>query len=293
MPKITVEIPGLDRDCSSSMGTVLIGTGLLPRGTYIWTGNERSILKQCGYVQVNLSKLKRGDILWKQGHTEMYLGNGLQGGARIDESGGVHGYRSGDQTGREIARSAFDQGYWKWESAWRYFGNRTCGGIPIAEASAQIMDHLIDHNAHGYSQDNREGSGVERITLSWEGEPSSSAMLDVDGWLGHDTVWAWQDQLHTPLDGEIWGQAWANAKWYPAITCRVLYDEGTGSSLVRAVQRFLGAEPDGILGYNTIGIMQFKLRTWGYDLGNGGVDHILGRTTGRAIQQSINDKKWA
>lgn len=290
MPRVVVEIAGLDRDCSSAILTCLSACGLIPASTHMWTGNERELLKECGYVQVNLRNLKRGDILWKTGHTEMYLGNGLQGGARIDENGGTHGYTAGDQTGNEIGRSAFDQDYWKWESAWRYFGTRTVGGIPVEEATAQVMDHLIDHNAHGYSQDNRDGGGTERITLSWEGEPMPKPMLDVDGWLGHDTIWGWQEVMHTPLDGEIWGQWLPNAKRYPAITCKVLYDYGSGSSLVRAVQKRLGITPDGVIGYIFVGKLQERLKKWGYDIGD--VDNLLGRKTGRGVQQSINDGRW-
>lgn len=290
MPRVVVEIAGLDRDCSSAILTCLSACGLIPASTHMWTGNERGLLKECGYVQVNLRNLKRGDILWKTGHTEMYLGNGLQGGARIDENGGTHGYTAGDQTGNEIGRSAFDQDYWKWESAWRYFGTRTVGGIPVEEATAQVMDHLIDHDAHGYSQDNRDGGGTERITLSWEGEPMPKPMLDVDGWLGHDTIWGWQEAMHTPLDGEIWGQWLPNAKRYPAITCKVLYDYGSGSSLVRAVQKRLGVTSDGVIGYIFIGKLQERLKKWGYDIGD--VDNLLGRKTGRGVQQSINDGRW-
>lgn len=290
MPRVVVEIAGLDRDCSSAILTCLSACGLIPASTHMWTGNERELLKECGYVQVNLRNLKRGDILWKTGHTEMYLGNGLQGGARIDENGGTHGYTAGDQTGNEIGRSAFDQDYWKWESAWRYFGTRTVGGIPIEEATAQVMDHLIDHSAHGYSQDNRDGGGTERITLSWEGEPMPKPMLDVDGWLGHDTIWGWQEAMHTPLDGEIWGQWLSNAKRYPAITCKVLYDYGSGSSLVRAVQKRLGVTSDGVIGYIFVGKLQERLKRWGYDIGD--VDNLLGRKTGRGVQQSINDGRW-
>lgn len=290
MPRVVVEIAGLDRDCSSAIITCLSACGLIPASTHMWTGNERELLKECGYVQVNLRNLKRGDILWKTGHTEMYLGNGLQGGARIDENGGTHGYTPGDQTGNEIGRSPFDQSYWNWESAWRYFGTRTVGGIPVEEATAQVMDHLIDHNVHGYSQDNRDGGGTERITLSWEGEPMPKPMLDVDGWLGHDTIWGWQEAMHTPLDGEIWGQWLPNAKRYPAITCKVLYDYGSGSSLVRAVQKRLGVTSDGVIGYIFIGKLQERLKKWGYDIGD--VDNLLGRKTGRGVQQSINDGRW-
>lgn len=290
MPRVVVEIAGLDRDCSSAILTCLSACGLIPASTHMWTGNERELLKECGYVQVSLRNLKRGDILWKTGHTEMYLGNGLQGGARIDEQGGTHGYTQGDQTGNEIGRSAFDQSYWKWESAWRYFGTRTVGGIPVEEATAQVMDHLIDHNVHGYSQDNRDGGGTERITLSWEGEPMPRPMLDVDGWLGHDTIWGWQEAMHTPLDGEIWGQWLPNAKRYPAITCKVLYDYGSGSSLISAVQKRLGVTPDGVIGYIFVGKLQERLKKWGYDIGD--VDNLLGRKTGRGVQQSINDGRW-
>lgn len=292
MTSVKVQIAGRDRDCSRAICTCVETAGLLPWGTYMWTGNERYLLKQCGYVQVNLNHLKRGDILWKTGHTEMYLGNGLQGGARIDESGGTHGYTSGDQTGREIMRSAFDQNYWKWESAWRYFGTRTCGGIPIAEATAQVMDHLIDHDAHGYSQDNRDGSGVETITLTWDGEPDQPGRLDVDGWVGHDTIWRAQEAMHTPLDGELWGQYRPNMRWYPAVTCKVLYDEGSGSALIRAMQRFLGIEPDGVMGPQFVLVTQNRLRSWGYDLGPSGADKVLGRDTGKAFQMSLNDGKW-
>ena len=291
--RVEVQIAGRDRDCSSAILTSVSSAGLVPATTYMWTGNERQILKECGYVQVDLSHLRRGDILWKNGHTEMYLGNGLQGGARIDERGGIHGATPGDQTGNEIRRSAFDQSYWKWESAWRYSGSKTCGGIPIAEATAQVMDHLIDHAAHGYSQDNRDGYGTERITLTWDGEPIPKPMLDVDGWVGHDTIWAWQEAMHTPLDGEIWGQWLPNAKRFPAITCKVLYDYGSGSSLIRAVQGHLGTTQDGVIGYYFAGGLQEWLVKRGYDIGPSGVDHIIGRDVGRALQRSINAGDWA
>ena len=152
------------------------------------------------------------------------------------------------------------------------------------------MDHLIDHNAHGYSQDNRDGGGTERITLSWEGEPLPKPMLDVDGWLGHDTIWGWQEVMHTPLDGEIWGQWLPNAYRFPAVTCKVLYDYGSGSSLVRAVQKRLGVTSDGVIGYIFVGKLQERLKKWGYDIGD--VDNLLGRKTGRGVQQSINDGRW-
>lgn len=105
-----------DRDCSRLMQTCYVVVGALPRGMHMWTGNEREILLDNGFVEVSLDEVQRGDVLWRTGHTEMYLGNGIQGGARQSEYGTIDG-QTGDQTGEEIARSAYDR--WEWESAYR------------------------------------------------------------------------------------------------------------------------------------------------------------------------------
>ena len=105
-----------DRDCSRLVQTCNVVVGALPRGMHMWTGNEREILLANGFVEVSLDEVQRGDVLWRTGHTEMYLGNGIQGGARQSEYGTIDG-ETGDQTGEEIARSAYDR--WEWESAYR------------------------------------------------------------------------------------------------------------------------------------------------------------------------------
>ena len=290
--RVTVKVAQRDRDCSSAVLSALTATGLLPCDTYMWTGNERELLQSVGYRQVSLTTLQRGDILWKAGHTEMYLGSGYQGGARIDENGGVHGYTPGDQTGNEIGRSAFDQSYWKWQSAWRYFGTKTCGGIPIGEATAQVMDHLIDHDTHGYSQDNRDGNGTyELVTLVWDESQPAEPRLVVDGWVGMRTIGWLQEIMGTPVDGRIDGQYSPNKVWYPAITT-VRYDRGSGSMLVVAIQRKLGLSPDGVMGYDFTGGLQRWLEKRGYDIGPSGVDHVFGRDSGRALQRSMNAGEW-
>lgn len=287
----TVYIHGGDYDCSEAVRMCYRAVGVLPYGSYMWTGNELELLKANGFREIDFGSIGDGDVLWKNGHTEMYLAGGYQGGARIDEVGGKHGPKQGDQTGGEIARSKFVRS--NWTKALRYFGAVTVDGIPARFAAAQVMNHLIDHAAHGYSQDNRKGDGtLEAVQITWDGEPDQSGKLDVDGWVGHDTIWDWQEAMHTPLDGELWGQVWANARWFPAVTCKVRYDEGSGSALVRAVQRFLGVDPDGIIGPNTVLVLQNRLRSWGYDLGSSGADKVLGRDTGRALQRSLNDGKW-
>ena len=162
----TVRFRGGDADCSSLVKRILAALWLVSDDTWMWTGNERPILAAAGFERRNKWSPVRGDVLWRDGHTEVYLGDGLCGGARIDEVGGVTGPRAGDQTGREVASGPYDAG--RWEECWRYCGDEDVGGIPIAECVAQLMEHAIEHDTHGYSQTNREGDGTwEDVELHW------------------------------------------------------------------------------------------------------------------------------
>lgn len=114
--------------------------------------------------------------------------------------------------------------------------------------------------------------------------------LDVDGSGGYNTVLDWQDQLGTPCDGEISGQYYPNHQYFPGIV--TVTWEGYGSTLVQAIQRKVGAGADGIWGRET----SQKIQTWlinnGYDCGPGGVDGYFGTDSVKALQRSLNDKKW-
>lgn len=114
--------------------------------------------------------------------------------------------------------------------------------------------------------------------------------LDVDGWLGEKTIGEWQRQLGTTYDPVVSGQFRDLAWRFPALLS-VDY-ERSGSQMVAEIQHRLSIDDDGVIGYDTITALQGQLLRWGYDLGTWGVDHILGRATGRAIQQSLNDGKW-
>ena len=167
-----VRFPTGDADCSSLVKRILAALWLVSWDSYMWTGNERQILASAGFERRNKWNPVRGDVLWREGHTEVYLGDGLCGGARIDESGTVLGTVPGDQTGREVASGPYEPT--RWESCWRYVGGEDVDGIPVPEAVAQLMEHAIDHDAsHGYSQANRDGDGGwEDVTL-WTEEPDA------------------------------------------------------------------------------------------------------------------------
>lgn len=282
--KSKVYIHGGDYDCSEAVRMSYRAVDILPYGSYMWTGNERELLAEYGFIKVNMNHLERGDVLWKPGHTEMYLGNGVQGGARIAETGGITG-KKGDQTGREIASSSYDLSYWQWKEAWRYFGSATVDGIPINEAAAQVMEHLINHDAHGYSQNNRAGDGtIEEITLVWD-KDAKQRLIDVDGWIGVATITLAQQQMKMPYpDGKISGQDPDLRSYYPHIVSLDQWNR-QGSMLVAAIQKKVGASVDGIIGPKTnlavcdyIGCKKSK---------------VIDYDTACAIQESLNDQRWA
>lgn len=165
--KSSVTIHGGDYDCSEAVRMCYRAVGVLPYGSYMWTGNEVDLLTAHGFVFRSLSSPQVGDVLWRSGHTEMYLGGGKQGGARHgDYPSGTDG-RKGDQDSTEVTRNAYRAS--DWSRLLRYEGGLTCDGIPCAIAAAMVMDHIIDHQAHGYSQPNRAGDGtIETITLKWD-----------------------------------------------------------------------------------------------------------------------------
>lgn len=172
MARATITIHGGDYDCSELVRMCYRAVGVLPYGSYMWTGNERELLTEHGFVYHSLGSPQMGDVLWRSGHTEIYLGYGMQGGARHgDYAGGLDG-RQGDQDGTEVTRSAYDAD--DWACLLRYEGGRTVGGIPCAIAAALVADHIIDHEAHGYSQPNRAGDGTaEAVTITWDGKNES------------------------------------------------------------------------------------------------------------------------
>ena len=114
--------------------------------------------------------------------------------------------------------------------------------------------------------------------------------LDVDGWLGADTIGRWQLQLGTPYDPVVSGQ-FRDLSWrFPSLLA-VTY-ERSGSLMVMEVQRRLDIDPDGVIGHDFVGALQEWLDRHGYDIGPRGVDHILGLATGKALQRSLNDRRW-
>ena len=116
-----------DYDCSSLVYYSLYNTGwpIASICSYAFaTGSMDSVLTQLGFQKITFSNgdyssLVAGDILLREGHTEIYIGNGQTVGAHCDEVGGIAGAQGGDQTGQEISVGGFGS----WSVAYRAPGN--------------------------------------------------------------------------------------------------------------------------------------------------------------------------
>ena len=128
-----------DYDCSELVRTCVAGAGLVDWdywASYMWTGNEDAVLREAGFIRVDYDPdyLVRGDILWKTGHTGVYLGDYMMADAHGDEYGGIDGPNTGDQTGREIEiRSVWNC---NWTRAYHYAGPARDGYIPPEQPSS-------------------------------------------------------------------------------------------------------------------------------------------------------------
>lgn len=70
--KVTTDV---ELDCSCLIAAVC-NSGGFPVPASMWTGNEIEILEALGFARIpfSKSKLKVGDVLWREGHTEIYIG---------------------------------------------------------------------------------------------------------------------------------------------------------------------------------------------------------------------------
>lgn len=99
-----------DYDCSSFVISAWEHAGVLVKTNGAsYTGNMCPVFLKCGFVdvtkQVTLSTgagLKKGDVLWVNGHTEMMCSDTKIVGATISENGSIYADQTGDQTGQEI-----------------------------------------------------------------------------------------------------------------------------------------------------------------------------------------------
>lgn len=256
-------VHGGDYDCSEAIRMCYVAAGVLPRGSYMWTGNEHELLTSHGFVQISPVDARVGDVLWRSGHTEMVImvaGELKQAGFRISEHGTISG-AVGDQTGHESMYSALLPH--RWSRAYRYVGNQPAG------------------------------SNVRPTKPIATTKPAHK--VAVDGYIGRSSVSEMQHQLGTPIDGVISGQYAGNKKYLQRLTS--INWGGSGSTMVKHLQRGLNRygkyrlAEDGVLGPASVVALQKWLRSYcGYK--KHAIDGYLGRDTAYNIQNALNANKF-
>ena len=164
-----------------------------------------------------------------------------------------------------------------------WFQQTDCPGPWLDQQFTRLSQEVAAMMATGYSPG---GSAKPRNN-------TNGGKLDVDGVLGGNTVLDWQHAMGTWEDGVVSGQvrSWQQAH-FPSLVS-VEFNTGTGSSLIKAVQRGLGGlAVDGLIGPNTAKAIQRRLVDKGYSVGRYGVDGMIGSSTAMALQKCLNDGKW-
>lgn len=137
-----------DYDCSSLIITVVQNSGIpvKTRGAS-YTGNMYNVFLKCGFKNVtntvnlkNGKGLKRGDVLLNPNHhTEIYIGNGKNAGARISELGKIYG-KKGDQSGQEIRTHKYYN--YPWLYVLRYY-----------ESYSHTVNNSVDNSISMFAKD--------------------------------------------------------------------------------------------------------------------------------------------
>ena len=94
-----------DYDCSSFVWAALRHAGFDVGSSPFNTDGMDSVLKAASFERSDfrdVASLQAGDVVWADGHTEIYMGDGEFVGAHWDERHGIEGRTPGDQTGDEI-----------------------------------------------------------------------------------------------------------------------------------------------------------------------------------------------
>lgn len=105
------------------------------------TANMRSVFVETGFNEFAYSEgmyLVAGDVLWREGHCAMYIGNGQIVSAHINELGTTTGGQTGDQTGEEIDVSSFAS-----SGDWSYVLRLPASNAPVVQSRSGLSKLLL------------------------------------------------------------------------------------------------------------------------------------------------------
>lgn len=119
-------------DCSSLPSWALTLSGFFSNNPWFTTANEISQIQRAGFVQVPINdEWKAGDILWKNGHTEIVYSGRITMGAHTD------GVAFPQQV--SINNKATSPSYYT--SCWRY-GNGADPGEPVKSIKLSVVSAI-------------------------------------------------------------------------------------------------------------------------------------------------------
>ena len=125
--------------------------------------------------------------------------------------------------------------------------------------------------------------------IDYSGEEPSKDVLAVDGYWGMATTRYTQKLFKTTIDGVVSNQPRSNKKYLQNASSGWEFKwtgYKAGSQMVKALQKYVGADPDGYFGRQTVKALQTFLNNYGYNAGE--VDGYMGPKTVKAWQRYVN-----
>ena len=171
-----------ETDCSAGVSYWLYKGGYLDECPWFHTTIEREYLQEHGFEVIDANagfvKMQRNDVLWRPGHTALYIGDGYQAEALRDENhqAGYEDTTPGDQDGGEtvVRPLTFD---WDWVIRRR---DRPSPVAPIPTDEGNEMTYIFscDANDHMWLYD---GGRVVQIQTKTQQETLREAHLRATG----------------------------------------------------------------------------------------------------------------
>lgn len=302
---------GGECDCSSLVIFALKEAGF-DTGSASYTGNMSENLTKRGWQRLSPNVAKKvGDILLNDSHhVAAVTGNNLMSYASIDERGRASGGQSGDQTGKETKTVSGFYYVNGWRCILRYTGSGSAAvQVPVSNTSSNtlstgstgskvtwLQNQLIEmgYSLPKYGADGSFGSETTEAVKAFQRHyklevdgiagPKTLAAVNkygVDGAWGTGTTQLLQWRFGTPDDGIVSGQIGSNSKYYPAAsTSSWEWNNGSGSTVIKALQKYLGVSADGWAGHDTAVALQKYLGV--------SADGYVGAETTKELQRCLN-----
>ena len=210
-----------DFDCSSLMINAweYAGVPVKKKGA-TYTGNMYAVFTSLGFKdvtkEVNLvtgAGMERSDVLLNHvHHTAMYLGNGKEVEASVNERGTATGGTPGDQTGKEILIR--DYRNFPWDAVLRYVGEES-GSISLTNILKESIPVEIGLDEVKYGSVNASVLALQKFLNIYGYVGRNGKELEEDGEFGANTLFAlkeYQEAAGLTVDGVCGEKTWKKLK---------------------------------------------------------------------------------